>query len=313
MRFDHPFQHGPESIAQLEAQLQTPDLKPNQVLALATELVGHGHKDAEQALDAMKATFTSPAALAYGEELKNVWTTIRKYYRQEDMDLALQQKLYQRNGHILAKCAGNERVLIVIFTTMYNNFWMSNAALIHMLGSIAGHILILKDSTRCNYFRGVEGFADGFPQIAAGILSAARQLGADKIYVSGFSSGGYAAMLTSLLLPSCSGYLGFSHMVDKSANSHLPQSIHQSEDLKASFDQTWCRDLKDLLKDADWRIPRTLVYGGISEADTAHARHLDGLNTIRTVCVPDAEHNTVLKLLASDEIYHAFKSLVQAA
>lgn len=309
MRFDHPFQHGLKSITHLERLQRKPDLNRRLLLRMTSELVAHGHKDAILALDKSRATFPSPGIQAHCDELQKAWNSIRKYYRLEDLDEIKIQKIYRKNVHFRMKGSGNGKSLIVIFTTMFNNFWMSTASLAYMLSAFAGHILVLKDATRCNYFNGAGRFAANIPEIAAGISQAARTVGADRIYVSGFSSGGYAALLTSLLLPSCAGYLGFSHMVDRSARSLLPQGGIMSEELKASFDQRWFCDLKELLQDADRAVPRTLIYGGLSEHDTAHARHLEGLDSIRLACLPDAEHNTILKLLASDSLHGMFEEL----
>lgn len=171
--------------------------------------------------------------------------------------------------------------------------------------------MILKDATHNHYHRGVDGFANDIPGITQSIQALAKNLNADSIFVSGFSSGGYAAMLVSLMLQ-CRGYLGFSHQVDLSEGSTLPSSLFLPDAVRAQLDQRWFLDLRTLLDRADPQISRTLIYGDRSPRDVAHAKHLEGNAAIQLVRATDIGHNTVLKLLRTGEFIPMFTQMLES-
>lgn len=309
MRFEHRNQHGPESVARLENMLRQPNPDAKQFLYLADELVAHGHPDAMAAIGVLRSGSSHSGIHAHCDTLEAAWKSIRRHYTYEDRSEKFLDKFYARNGLTLINGKSSSKKLLVIFTTMYNNFWASSASLAWILKTTGCKILFLKDATRCNYHQGVAGFAADISGIAAAIATVAEQLGTDKIYVSGFSSGGYAALLTSLLLPSCHGYLGFSHLIDVSANSALPQSVTMPDALRARLKPEWFLDLRLKLEAADPAVPRSLIYGALAPRDAVHAEHLAGAEAIRLIRLPKARHNTPCTMLAEGQLGPAFNHL----
>lgn len=310
--FNHELQHGPDSIDKIEKYLNKSSSSLDYYMILAEEMVAHGHINAPFVIKTIRNSSSEPLIISRCNDFYHAWRYIRNNYKLEEFPKNILDSLYKRNGFSIAKHKNTNKKLLVIFTTVFNNFYISSPALMSIIQSAEVDILFLKDATRYNYHRGVEGFASDLPGIAESITSLAERIGAERIYVSGFSSGGYAALLTSLLLPECHGYLGFSHRVDVSPNSLLQQSSIMSQELKDSLDQDWFLDLRSKLEIADREVPRTLVYGALNACDVAHAQHLEGLDTIRLICLPDTGHNTILKLLASQQLGRAFDHLVNA-
>ncbi len=309
MHFEHPMQHTPESIARLETLLSRRDLPPSDMLHLAQELVAHGHRSAPTAIAALRAGSRHADVVAYCDRLERVWYHLRSVYRLEEQSAELLAHCYSHNGFIALRPPLPSRRLLVVFTTLFNNFAISTAALASLLTGTGANLLILKDSTIYNYHRGVYGLAEDFPSLSKAIHDHAARIGADRIYYSGFSSGGYAALLTSLL-GQCDGYLGFSHITDLSANSSLPPSRHMPPQLRTSLDQRWFRDLRPMLAKADPTVHRRLIYGAKSAPDIVHAENLSGLNTVSLTRLADATHNTVQHLLESGSLSELFRQFV---
>jgi hypothetical protein len=283
-------------------------LSSRQALSLAEELLSHGHPDTPR-LTALLRQNPHRDVVRHGVLLEKCFEQLRARLHIEDVDRRQIVRAYRKDGYLLFESPQKSRKLLVIFTTIFNNFYISHLALRGLLEELGCHLLFLKETTLANFQRGVASFAVDLPDIAVQIQAMARRLGADQIYLSGYSSGGYAALQTSLRLP-CQGYLGFSHATDLSPGSRLPYLAHYDEEVFAQLDPRWLVDLRLGLEDADPAIPRVLVYGDRGWKDVAHSRHLAGLQTIRLVRLAGANHDTIKYLLARGRLTEAFRRLV---
>lgn len=309
MRFEHPKQHAPDSIARLELLLSQPHITLSEMLHLTQELVAHGHSAASIAIEALRANTKHDDILTFCDRQERTWRELRRIYRLEEQSAEFLAYCYSHNGFIDLRAPSHSRRLLVVFTTLFNNFAISTPALVSLLHNTGANLLILKDSTIYNYFRGVSGLADDFYGLAVAIEQHAARIGADRVYYSGFSSGGYAALLTSLLGRS-HGYLGFSHITDLSENSPLPPSRHMAPQLRGKLNQRWFCDLRPMLAKANPTVHRRLIYGAKSRFDTVHAEHLVGLNSVTLIRLPNATHNTVQYLLENGKLLELFTQLV---
>jgi hypothetical protein len=306
LRFEHALQHTLDGFDRLTAQAQQP-MSPRQALNLAEELLSHGHPDTPR-VTALLRQNPHRDVVRRAVLLDRCFEQLRARFHVEDVDRRHVVRAYRKDGYLLFESA-NSRKLLVVFTTIFNNFYISHLALHAMLKDLGCHVLLLKETTLANFQRGVASFASDFPDIAVQIQATARKLGADRIYLSGFSSGGYAALQTALSFP-CDGYLGFSHSTDLSAGSPLPRPAHYPEAVFAQLDQRWLVDLRPILADADPAAPRVLVYGDRAWKDLAHSQHLAGLKTIRLVRLAGASHDSIQVLLARGRLTEAFRRLV---
>jgi hypothetical protein len=308
LKFEHPVQHTIESFDRLAAQARQQPMPPRQALSLVEELLSHGHPDTPR-LTALLRHNPHRDVVKHGALLEKCFDQLRGQLHVEEVDRKQVVRAYRKDGYLLFESAQKSRKLLVVFTTIFNNFYISHLNLHAILRILGCHILILKETTLANYQRGVASFACDFPDIAVQIQAMARKLGADQIYVSGFSSGGYAALQTSLRFP-CQGYLGFSHTTDLSAGSQLPRPAHYTEEVFTQLDQRWLPDLRPSLETADPAISRVLLYGDRAPKDVAHAQHLTGLKTIRLVRLAGASHDSIKFLLGRGRLTEAFRRLV---
>lgn len=309
MKFDDIHQHSIENLQQIEEMARAPGMSLRQALFVAEELVAHGHPAAAKPIALLQEMSRHRDVIAHAKILQKTYAEIRGNFHFEKLSQEVIEFFYRKNGLIHLKSKNENDGLLVIFTTMFNNMYLSNASLLSLFSKLPCDILLLKDTTMLNYHHGVDGFADGLPGLAKSIQHFARQHGKDHIYFTGYSSGGYAALLTSLLMP-CHGYLGFSHQTDLSENSLLPPPKRFGPEIRKQVDPAWLLDCRTLLEKADPAVPRSLVYGQRSDRDVVHAQHLQGLETIRLICLPGATHNTIKPLLAAGEFMPMFRRLV---
>ena len=265
MRFDHVQQHSFAGLTRIEEMARQPDIAIRQALFVAEELVVHAHPGAMRPVTILREKSRHRDILAHAGTLHDTFGQIRRHFRLETARRDHLEHFYRLNGFVHVKNPAPNDTLLVVFTTMFNNFYVSNAAFSAMLSGVPCDILLLKDASLLNYHSGVAGFAPDFPGIAPAIERFAHQHGKSRIVLTGYSSGGYAALLTSLLMP-CHGFLGFSHQVDLAAGSVLPSPRLFSEEVRAHVGNAWLLDCRTLLERADQTVPRTLIYGEIGRA-----------------------------------------------
>ncbi len=308
MRFDHERKHSLNDLAEFAAFDSTKPVDTLLAFRMADSMVTHGHPKTQPLLDAL-AKITHSDVASYIAGLERCHAEITRRFKLSAVDRQFLRAAYHPRGHILLKKSRPTNNLLVLFSTMYNNFYMSNAVILTMMQELDCHILYLKDSTIGNYHLGVHGFAADFPGIATKIQEVAAQVNASKIFFSGFSSGGYAAMLTSLQIPSA-GYLGFSQDIDLSPESTQEPNRYFTPEVRAWLDPRWLLDLRKELEKSDPGVPRWLYYGGKMPRDKGHALHLEGVAGIEVVCLPDSRHETVLDLMAAGEFLDLFRRLL---
>ena len=306
--FEHPYQHTLEAFDRLSTQARQDKIAPRDALKLAGEMLSHGHPDMLRVTAQLKEN-PHRDIVAVGVLLEKIFEQLRRRIHIEGLNRKQLARAYRKDGYLLFESPQKSGKLLVVFTTIFNNFYISHLNLYGVLKDLGCHLLLLKETTLANYQRGVASFASDFPGIADQICAAARRLGADQIYLSGFSSSGYAALLTSLALP-CQGYLGFSQNTDLSPHSNLSRPWFLTDEVYSQLDPRWLIDLRPRLADADPRIPRILCYGSRSIMDTEHALNLAGLASVRLVRLHRSAHNTIQFLLAKGRLTAAFSALV---
>lgn len=308
MQYEHAMLHSLSNLAGLEGAIQRDDHPLRRSLFLADLLVSHVHPAAPKFIEQLeqKARHSDVRNLAL--QCRAAWTNLRKHFHFESLTTAEKERFYKRDGFMFFKREGT-RKLLVVWTTIFNNFYLSNAAVAALFGKFDCSLLLLKDSSYFNYLKGVKGFASDLFGIGPTIEELARREGLEEIYMSGFSTSGYAALLTSLRIP-CRGYLGFSQTVDLSPDSPRPPPYTFTPDVRARVDPATTFDLKPLLADADPAVPRTLFYGEMNRHDSVQAQHVEGMETVEVISIPKTKHNTVLPFAAGDRLLPLFAKLI---
>lgn len=308
MEFDHPDLHSIANLAALELSAMG-TIAPRQALYLATQLISHGHPRAEKMIDLLRNYARHRDVIAYVDRLEKSNNNLRRDYQLENLPENQRQGFYKREGFIFIEKRSGSQKLLVIFATMFNGFFFSNAAMAAILARLDCNLLILKDCTLFNYQKGVARFADSLPEIGPAITRLARRHGVEKIYMTGFSSCGYAALYTSLN-SLCHGYLGFSHPIDMRDDSPIKPLTFLKEDVREMIGSACLVDLKEQLRDAGSAVPRTFVYGERDEEDSKHARHIADLPDLQMMVLPDAAHATVEYLHQDDRLLTLFRRLI---
>jgi hypothetical protein len=306
--------HEQHSIAQIQRieGLISQSTTIETALFIVVQLTQHGDPRAKELLLILKENFKkSRQAGIFFERLllqDNFisaipdWTAIQK-------KTDIKNLLYGLNGYHFFKGKKHPKKLLVIFTTMYNNFYMSNPVLFALLAQFGISILILKDATRFNYLKGVKGLGNDPSQLSKSIMTLAKTENIDDIYITGFSSGGYASLLCSSLI-TCKGYLGFSISSDLSKNSSLSIPKFFTEEVSSQIPDQWLLDLKQILVNNPDACQRSIIYGLDSEHDTAHATQLSGVPNLTLHGLDNCGHITVGYLMAQHELTQVFLRFV---
>lgn len=238
------------------------------------------------------------------------WKAIHEFrgFRDNLSNRELRTEMYALDETYFELGKKHPHKLLVVFTTMYNNFYISNLSLISMLRELGVSILLLKDSSVFYYMHGRKGMSD-IAEIVTKIRKLQLENGIRQVYISGFSSSGYASLYISTLL-ACDGYLGFSIRSDLSGQSERPSGKFFTDAIRETIDQKWLIDLKELILSRDDPVPRKIFYGTESKLDKIHARHLSGVKGVSVVAIKGWGHNTPGRLLMDKRLKEEFRRLI---
>lgn len=309
MDFHNPSQHTLPNLTRIETILASGAISTGQALYFASQLASQGHPATTEVISILREKVRHSEVLQAADFIERVNEEVRRHFRLEHLPPAIREEVYKREGAMFVPATERSRKLLVIFATMFNNFHISIAALLAMLKPINCNFLVLKDSSLLNYQSGVRGFAENIPGIAKGISDFVNRKGFEQVYICGYSSCGYAALMTSLLMP-CSGYLGFSQPIDMSEGSELSPPFYFTSDVRAFVGEKHLVDLKPLLAAADRTIPRTFIYGERNTKDSAHAAYIQDLAHLKFIALTEADHSTVEQFVANGELIPLFSKLI---
>ena len=279
-----------------------------EAMFVANQLVMHRSDLAESSLQSLKSRVRNPDALKFLAGLCKQLAYIQDLtlFRDVKNDRDVLAKLYDVEGFFFAKGSSHPEKLLVVFTTMFNNFRLSNVVLYAMLKEMGVSVLILKDCTYFNFLNGVSGLGSDITSIAESISDLANDNHISNIYFTGFSSGGYASLYASLLLP-CSGYLGFSVPTDLSSGStRFPGKFFRDE-VRRKIDEKHLLNLRTLAESVDSHVPREIIFGEKSEVDAIHAANMAGLPNFKVTQLKGCGHQTVGALVEN----HSFSSYLR--
>ena len=270
-------------------------------LHVAYGLADQADRAIEAARAAMQAQGVTPAAPA--ARLIERLDTINRRFREAQLAAKVNAlgtfgaRLLDNKEEVVLSVARRSRTLLVVFSTMHNNFWVSCPVLHCLLPTGTVSVLYLKDPREMMYLCGLQTYGATFAALADGIRSVARELAINDIRVAAFSSGGYAALLMASLLEA-NAYLGFSVRTDLSPTSPLPTDRYVMRKALRDAAAAHLIDLKPMLRERASPKRGILYYGNLARIDVAHARHLADLPDFIVKEVPNTWHNTIVTLLA---------------
>lgn len=217
-------------------------------------------------------------------------------------------RLIDTDDEAVLHVAKGARTLLVVFGTMFNDFWVSYPVL-HCLLPHDVSILYLKDPRELLYLGGLATYGEGFQALCAGVRGVADQLGITDIRVTGYSSGGYGGLMFAGAI-GARAYLGFSIRTDLNPDTNLRLDRYSRRAELRQAVGPMLRDLKPLL--AEQRGPElgVLYYGDGTEIDAGHARHLEDLPNFIVKRLPATRHNTIISLLADGQFERTMRRFV---
>ena len=310
LEFRHALQHSPEHLAALSAELQQGRFGTKSALRTATLLACHGLPPARSFLNRIQNEIDHPDVEDRVANLLGIcdYTDGLEALPQILADQSLFRKLYSLHGFTLIEGSTARNKLVVVFTTMFNNFGVANTVLLAVLKKYGVSVLLLKDPTRANYLGGASGFGKNIDDMSIKIDALARERSFDSIYLTGYSSGGYASSYASMRID-CAGLLNFSSPADFSLDTTLPTDRISSQEVRQLFDPRHLLDLRSALSATPAR--RRMIVGTESTSDLLHANHLRGVAGLDIIEIEGCEHGTPETLISRGEFERQLDWLLQ--
>lgn len=215
-------------------------------------------------------------------------------------DAVFKTALYAHEGFFFSKGDKRPDVLLVVFTTLYNNFGISNLFLYALLKDSGVSVLMLRDGSWANYLGGASDMGDNLDDLAEAIQGFAKAQQCQHLLIMGYSSGGYASYYVSTKVP-CAAYLGMSIVTDFSLDSSLPTENFIRKDIRQRFDPKFLVNLATLPLPATHRTARRLLVGQKSKVDLLYTQAMKGVPDLSVIELADCSHDIPEALLASGE------------
>ncbi len=300
LEFRHALQHSPEHLAALSNELKQGRFDTKSALRTGALLACHGMPSARSFLERIrKGIDHSPVADQVAKLLGICdYTDGLEALPQILADQALFRKLYSLHGFELIEGSTARNKLVVVFTTVFNNFGIANTVLLAILKKYGVSVLLLRDTTRANYLGGASGFGKNIEDMSIRIETFAREKSFDRIYLTGYSSGGYASIYASMRID-CAGLLAFSSPTDFSLDTPLPTDRVISREVRQMFDPRHLLDLRPALSAAPAK--RRMIVGANSPGDLLHTNHLRDVAGLDIVTIEGCAHDTPETLISRGE------------
>lgn len=281
-------------------------LAPRQLLGMLSELAQHGSPAFHNLETYISDNFNQEYVLNTLHINRLVHKATSNAVRSDNRRLndKVWRQLYDPQLAVYYHHPEANRQLIVIFTTSFNNFYISNAVFAELLASRGYSFLILKDPSSYQYTRGIPGLADTWEDLIdwlSKFLSEKRKC--FEITFTGFSSSGYAAVLAaSLLHPNrCIAFSLNSSMVHL---SNLNRSKIMTPEMFDHIPPSAKFDLAEVKPSPNTEY--YIYYGERSIVDKAHATRLRGSANIQIVEVGDVGHICFRPHLTSNRFVDIF-------
>ncbi|MGH7078818.1 MAG: alpha/beta fold hydrolase, partial [Acetobacteraceae bacterium] len=171
------------------------------------------------------------------------------------------------------------------------------------------HLVLLRDTTRLFHVAGIEGLGDSYADCVAGLRKLIGKLGAKQVFVSGNSSGGYAALRYALDIDA-RGVLAFSPFTRLNATAEELARFPALRPLSRSRPEMM-EDLLPLYRNHPSPPKAIIVYGDRHPVDTEHALRMRPVPNVSIEPVPGYDgHHAWAKLLEENKFRQLLKQLL---
>ncbi len=298
--FSDPLQHSLAQLERLAAALKHARFDLRDALRTATQLACQGQPSARAFVHHIQSGIDHPEVQKRTDKLLKIcdYTDRLEALTEIHRDKLLLPRLYALEGPVFIEGDPARQKLVVVFTTMFNNFGIANTVLLAILKKYGVSVLLLRDCTQANYLGGASSFGEDLDDMSQKIEAFARSKSFDSVYLMGYSSGAYASCYASTRMR-CAGHLVFSGPADFSLDTALPTEWMIPREIRQLFDPRHLLDLSDVLPGAPLR--RRFIVGAQSRRDLRNAHHLRHVAGLEIIEIADCVHDTPETLIARGE------------
>jgi len=218
-----------------------------------------------------------------------------------DFRLRYEPSLLNAQEPTFVQAEAQDPPTVIVFTTKYNNFYISNLVLAALLVQSGCSVLVLKDTSNFGFLEGISGLGWNWESSMSSLTSWVS-CRAGPLSVVGFSSGGYAALLAATILKP-DRCVGFSVRTDLSPGSALPtpplMPIKERDEIPLNLRQS----LTPLIAESEF--PFSLYAGNDDQVDIAHANAVSHLPNVSLRVFPNTAHISVRPLFLSHALSQA--------
>lgn len=314
MAFENIRKHNLDHIAFLLTQIKRDKVESRQAMEVATGLVQQGlHGLAESYMARHCSSFTHPGAIAYVESLRRQNLTISRFEHLPGVlgDKPLMIQLLDEHEPVFMQGTGETDRLLVILSTTYNNFYVSNAVLLALVKNFGCAVLFLKDSDANFFLKGAKGFGNSLDEMAKLLKDFVTQRGFKRVNCMGFSSSGYASLFCAISL-NAGPHLGFSIRADYTEGSALPQGWLLREELKQEVPKHCLVNLAAMHKASGFQHCCTVYYGEDDQVDVQHALLLADCENVQLHAIAKTGHGVPARLLETDAFEKCISSFLRS-
>ncbi len=196
--------------------------------------------------------------------------------------------------------------LLIVFTGVGKQFWVSLDLLHRILRRWFGQILYLRDFREIYFLAGVHGLGEDYAATLARLKQIASASSIEKRLVLGTSAGGYGALRYGLDL-SADAILALSPATDLRNGVH-EVIANRLRDLQIPAEEL---DLLPAYERAHHRPRVTMVYGAHNPQDCAAAQRFAHFSEFQLVPVPDvASHDITAHLIGTGKFEQLLQELL---
>lgn len=192
---------------------------------------------------------------------------------------------------------GDRAVLINFNGFAKQNIAKGNARIVERYSADLGLTLVsVNDPTNLLCLGGIPGVAGTIKESAAILSSIVSDLGIDKVYTMGGSSGGFGAVVYGLEMKADGAIIFGSPTECGPANSHIDtRSQVVARKLRNTFDSRTL-DMVAWLDDAEHQLPITIYHGADNEIDSWHAGRIADRPNVRVIALEEvSSHHAMVE------------------
>lgn len=297
--------HSPEQLASLGQIVKflcnEPQVERRHAYAVLSQLSKHAHPAFEILADRLSSVERNSKGLAFIERERKINAAATNALTLVGVDFVKRfaNDLLSTHKPVLIQ-NDLSKPLIVVFTTRYNNFFISNLVFGALLQQTGNSILFLKDTTGGNYLKGMKNFGDNWESSLIALNKRITKF--EGLIFTGFSSGGYASLLASLSLDA-QKFIGFSITTDLSPKSKRPKPPFLNEEL-----ETLPIELRrDLSRELHRKKTDFVFFAGEkSPYDLEHAMACENIDNAEINIVPGEEHFSMRPMFIDGKLAEVF-------